>query len=199
MSSTSADSLISAVAERRSIYKLSSESTISEERIEELIQKVLVSTPSAFNTQSTRIVLLLANEHQKLWDIVRAAVKPFLSSEQVQATEAKLASFQGSYGTILFFEDPTTFDHLQAFKLYADKFESWRDQTNGMHQVLLWTALDSEGMGANVQHYNPLIDDEVKKNVAGRHPDPVEAHLPDGHWQAGWRPSGGKGEKAFTG
>ncbi|KIW54751.1 hypothetical protein PV05_07088 [Exophiala xenobiotica] len=163
MSSTSADALMSAVAERRSIYKLSNETTISKERIEELIQKVLLSTPSAFNTQSTRIVLLIGNEHRKLWDIVRAAVKPFVSGEQAQATEAKLASFQGSYGTIIFFEDPTAFNHLQAFKLYSDKFESWRDQTNGMHQVLLWTALNSEGMGANVQHYNPLIDDKVKE------------------------------------
>ncbi len=154
---------MSAVAERRSIYKLSNETTISKERIEELIQKVLLSTPSAFNTQSTRIVLLIGNEHRKLWDIVRAAVKPFVSGEQAQATEAKLASFQGSYGTIIFFEDPTAFNHLQAFKLYSDKFESWRDQTNGMHQVLLWTALNSEGMGANVQHYNPLIDDKVKE------------------------------------
>ncbi|KIX10234.1 uncharacterized protein Z518_01315 [Rhinocladiella mackenziei CBS 650.93] len=163
MSSNTADSLISAVAERRSVYRLSNESSISKKRLEELIQKVLLATPSAFNTQSTRIIVLLGNEHWKLWDIVRTAVKPFVSGEQAQATEAKIASFQGSYGTVLFFEDATPYEPLQAFKMYADKFESWREQTSGMHQLLIWTALETEGLGANVQHYNPLIDDRVKE------------------------------------
>jgi len=163
MSPNIVGSLISAVSERRSVYKLSGESTISTERLREIIQKVLLATPSAFNTQSTRIIVLLDGEHRKLWDIVRAAVQPFISGEQAQATEAKIAGFHGSYGTILFFEDAATYGHLQAFKLYADKFASWRDQTSGMHQLLIWTALSAEGLGANVQHYNPLIDDKVKE------------------------------------
>ena len=32
-----------------------------------------------------------------------------------------------------------------------------------MHQLVVWTALEAEGLGASLQHYNPLIDDEVKK------------------------------------
>ncbi len=32
-----------------------------------------------------------------------------------------------------------------------------------MHQLVVWTALEAEGLGATLQHYNPLIDDEVKK------------------------------------
>lgn len=158
-----ADSFISAVASRQSIYNLSAESSVTRERLEEIVQKVLLATPSAFNTQSTRIVVLLGDEHRKLWEIVRAAVKPFVSGDQAKATEGKIAAFQGSHGTILFFEDASPYEPLQGFKLYADKFESWREQTSGMHQLLVWTALEEEGLGANVQHYNPLIDDEVKK------------------------------------
>jgi len=30
-----------------------------------------------------------------------------------------------------------------------------------MHQYAVWTALDAEGLGANLQHYNPLIDAKV--------------------------------------
>jgi uncharacterized protein len=30
-----------------------------------------------------------------------------------------------------------------------------------MHQFTLWTALEAEGLGANLQHYNPVIDDKV--------------------------------------
>lgn len=30
-----------------------------------------------------------------------------------------------------------------------------------MHQFAIWTALEAEGLGANLQHYNPLIDEKV--------------------------------------
>lgn len=160
------DQLISAVADRRSSYQLSSQSTISDERLEELIQNVLLATPSAFNTQTSRIVILLGAEHRKLWDIVHAAVTPFVSGEKATATRAKLDSFQAAYGSILFFEDPSAYKPLEALKMYADKFESWRDQASAMNQLLVWTALDLEGLGANVQHYNPLIDEQVKQTWA---------------------------------
>lgn len=31
-----------------------------------------------------------------------------------------------------------------------------------MHQYMLWVALEAEGFGCNLQHYNPLIDQAVK-------------------------------------
>lgn len=31
-----------------------------------------------------------------------------------------------------------------------------------MHQYAIWTALEAEGLGANLQHYNPLIDQKVQ-------------------------------------
>jgi len=31
-----------------------------------------------------------------------------------------------------------------------------------MHQFAAWTALEAEGFGANLQHYNPIIDDKVR-------------------------------------
>lgn len=30
-----------------------------------------------------------------------------------------------------------------------------------MHQYTLWTALEAEGLGANLQHYNPLPDQKA--------------------------------------
>lgn len=32
-----------------------------------------------------------------------------------------------------------------------------------MHQFAVWTLLEDAGLGASLQHYNPLIDDEVRK------------------------------------
>lgn len=33
---------------------------------------------------------------------------------------------------------------------------------SGMHQLVVWFAFNGEGLGASLQHYNPLIDDHVK-------------------------------------
>jgi len=44
---------------------------------------------------------------------------------------------------------------------YADKFPQWSEHTSAMHQYVLWTALEAEGFGANLQHYNPLVDLKV--------------------------------------
>ena len=37
-------------------------------------------------------------------------------------------------------------------------FANWSVQTNAMHQFAIWTALSSKGIGASLQHYNPLVD-----------------------------------------
>ena len=51
----------------------------------------------------------------------------------------------------------------QQFSAYAENFPIWAQQANGMLQFAIWTALANLGLGVNLQHYNPLIDEEVKK------------------------------------
>lgn len=59
----------------------------------------------------------------------------------------------------MFYEDPKSVKDLQLkFPIYADRFPQWSEHSNGMHQYALWTALEAEGLGANIQHYNPLPD-----------------------------------------
>ncbi|MBB5337159.1 nitroreductase family protein [Pectinatus brassicae] len=48
------------------------------------------------------------------------------------------------------------------YALYADNFPIWAQQSNGMLQFAIWTALTNMGLGANLQHYNPLIDEKIK-------------------------------------
>jgi len=153
-----------AVADRRTYYGISKESVVSDERIKEIIEHTVKHTPSAFNSQSTRIVLLLRNHHDKLWDITKEALRKIVLPEQFSSTEDKINSFRNGYGTILFFEDNTVIQSLQKqFELYKDNFPIWAQQSNGMHQFILWTALEIEGFGVSLQHYNELIENEVKK------------------------------------
>lgn len=44
---------------------------------------------------------------------------------------------------------------------YASHFPTWAEHSEGMLQLALWTALELEGLGANLQHYNPSIDARV--------------------------------------
>ena len=49
------------------------------------------------------------------------------------------------------------------FPLYADNFPVWANQANGMLQINIWTGLRELGIGANLQHYNPVIDKLVQE------------------------------------
>ncbi|MCJ1264953.1 hypothetical protein MMC22_004828 [Lobaria immixta] len=148
---------------RRSYYQLSNESSISDARIQELVRHAISHVPSSFNSQTTRVVILLKGEHVKLWDAATEVHKASLSEEQFQRAEQRFKGFRAAYGTILFFEDTSRVREFQEkFKIYEDRFPPWSEQTNGMHQYFLWTALEAEGLGCNLQHYNPLIDVRVQ-------------------------------------
>lgn len=155
---------LTAVAERRTYYGISKETVVSDDSIKEIIDHAVKHTPSAFNSQSTRVVLLLGSQHDRLWDITKEALRKIVPAEQFGDTENKINSFQNGYGTVLFFEDNSIIEALQQqFALYKDNFPVWAQQANGMHQYVIWTALEIEGFGASLQHYTELIDADVKK------------------------------------
>jgi len=157
------ETFFGAVRERRSIYGLAKVSTISNEQIQEIITQAILHTPSAFNSQSTRIVLLLGEQHDKLWSITQDVLKSVVPADQFASTAQKMDGFRSAYGTVLFFEDESTIEGLQqSFPLYQDKFPEWSQHTNAMHQFVIWTAFAQNGLGANLQHYNPLIDQRVR-------------------------------------
>ncbi|WP_044639897.1 nitroreductase family protein [Risungbinella massiliensis] len=159
-----AKSFYQAVEDRRSYYGISKESPISDERIQEVIEHAVKYTPSSFNSQSARVLVLLHDSHNKVWDITKEELRKIVPAENFAPTEEKIASFRNGYGTVLFFEDMSVIESLQKqFALYADNFPVWAQQSNGMLQFVIWTALEMEGLGASLQHYNPLIDAEVQK------------------------------------
>lgn len=149
---------------RRSYYAITDKSPVTDGEIEKIIDWAVMYVPSAFNSQSTRVVLLLGENHKKLWKIVKETLRPMVPPEGFKATEAKIDnSFAAGYGTVLFYEDQQVVRGLQdAFPLYKDKFPDWSQQTSAMHQLAVWTMLENAGFGASLQHYNPLIDDEVR-------------------------------------
>ena len=152
-----------ALKHRRTYYAITNQSPISDKEIEEIIDFAVTHVPSAFNSQSTRVVLLLGDNHRKLWQIVKNTLWKIVTPEAFKNTEAKIDhSFASGYGTVLFFEDQNVVQDLQnRFISYKDNFPGWAMQTSAMHQLAIWTMLEDAGLGVSLQHYNPLIDETV--------------------------------------
>lgn len=184
--------ILESLKERRSIYALSKESTVSDERIKEIVEEAVLHSPSSFNSQSSRVVVLIGENHDKLWDITTETLRKIVPADQFEATAQRMASFKAGYGSVLFFEDETVVKGLQEqFPSYADNFPIWANQASAMLQLVIWTAFAEEGLGASLQHYNPLIDEEVKKEWSIPQEWKLIAQLPFGKTAA---PAG---EKAF--
>ena len=66
------------------------------------------------------------------------------------------------HGTVLFYDDTDVTKQLQKiFPTYAANFPGFARDAAGMLQLAVWTALAEKGLGASLQHYNPLIDEAV--------------------------------------
>ncbi|MFA6342136.1 MAG: nitroreductase family protein [Fibrobacteraceae bacterium] len=155
---------LEAVRDRRSIYALGKEKVITRQRIQEIVEDAVMHVPSAFNSQSARVVLLNEKESSKFWNMTRATLKKIVPEDAFITTNQKMDSFDAGFGTILFFEDQAVVNEfVTKFPTYKDKFPMWSLQSSGMLQFTIWTAFEAEGLGASLQHYNPLIDAEVKE------------------------------------
>lgn len=183
----------SAVKQRRTYYSLSKGQATSDERIEEIVGEAVKHVPSPFNSQSARVVILIGEQHDRLWDMTKAVLKQRMLPENFPATEEKInGAFRSGYGSILYFEDMNVVEGLQQqFPLYSDNFPVWSQQSSGMLQYAIWSALEIEGWGASLQHYNPVIDHAVK--TAWDIPDSWKliAQMPFG------KPIAGPPEKTF--
>ncbi|KAL9100331.1 MAG: hypothetical protein Q9163_004280 [Psora crenata] len=181
-----------AVASRRTYYALSPSSPIPDSRIQEIVTQAIKHTPSSFNSQSGRLVLVLKKEHEKLWDMITEVYKQQLSAEKFEHAKARFDGFRKGYGTILFYEDTDVVRNFQIkFKSYEDKFPQWSEQSNGMLQYVIWTAFEAEGLGVNLQHYNPLIDVRLQTEYDVPETWSLKSQMVFG------KPEGEPGEKTF--
>ncbi len=160
----SSNQFLEAVKNRRSYYGLNNEEVVSRERIEEIIATAISHAPTAMNSMTARVVVLFGDKHDQLWEITKTALKPLVPEGEFEKTEEKLNSFKAGYGTILVYEDQKVIKDLEEkYSLYKNHFQSYSQQSSGMLQFIIWTALEAEGLGASLQHYNPIIDDQVSE------------------------------------
>ncbi len=157
------ENFLNAIKTRRSIYAIGGGSPVDDAALRRLVQEAVQYTPSAFHMQSSRAVLLLGDEHHALWKIAEDCLREVVPAEQFAQTAQKLAGFAAGHGTVLFFDDDSVTRSFAAqYAQYSDHFPVWAQQANGMLQFAVWTLLELAGLGATLQHYNPLIDERVR-------------------------------------
>jgi hypothetical protein len=153
-----------AVKNRRTNYALSKRSPVPDERIQEIVEQAVKHCPSASNSQSGRAVLMFRSEHDAFWSIVKEALRKIVPAERFARTEKKIDGFAAGYGTVLFFEDERPVKALQEkHPTYAKDYPIWSHHASAMLQFIVWTGLESEGFGASLQHYAPVVEDDVKR------------------------------------
>lgn len=156
-----------AVKSRRSIYKLGRNIPCLQSEIIAAVERMVKDSPSAFHMQSARVVVTMLDHHENVWHITKGELKKTLPADRFAVLEKKIDGFEAAYGTILFFESSNMIQAMQEqIFQYADNFPTWAMQANGMLQFAVWTALADLGLGANLQHFNPIIDEPIKQIFA---------------------------------
>ena len=141
---------------RRTIYALGKEFLVSNEEVVALVENAMKESPSAFNSQSSRAVVLFGAESEAFWnEIAYSELEKVTPAEAFEGTKGRLASFAAGAGTILFFEDQDVVKGLQ------ERFPLWSEQAHGINLYAVWLAFAEKNIGMNVQHYNPLVDAQV--------------------------------------
>ncbi len=181
-----------ALKHRRSRYQLNDEEIVSRDKIKEIFQDGLLHIPSPFNIQANRVLLLFGKESDDFWDALIEVMRENLDEEQFPKTEKKLEGFKAGYGTALVYVYQPSVDEMkEKFPNYAHNFEPWAEQSSGMFQYYVWSALQAEGLATNLQHYNELIEDWTKEHYDVPDGWAMRAQIPFG------KPTGEPGDKDF--
>jgi uncharacterized protein len=133
-----ADSLLDLIEARRSVYALSSESTIPDSRVEEIVKHAVKWAPSTYNVQSARAVVLFNSNHAKLWDIVKKHMADIpLQGGMREYMDNRIEGFKKAHGTVMWFEDQVALDALATKNpMVGGMLTEFSDHSSGMHQLI---------------------------------------------------------------
>lgn len=140
MSSTTANTspsnpFLSALEVRRSIYTLTDTLPIPHTRIATIVSHAVIHSPSPFNTQSTRTVIVSGSAHARLWAMGDAMLQQTLPPAAYQSLAPKVAGFKAAYGTIMFFDDQAPLREMgEKNPAVKDMMGQWSEHASGMVQ-----------------------------------------------------------------
>ena len=139
------------VEKRRSVYSLGTDSQYTKNEIENRIREVVKQVPTAFNSQTTRVVVLFDEASNKFWDHIYDVQKDILEGGMKDWMSGVVNGAKNGIGTVLFFED---LDAVNKMPTAGARTEAYKQKNNANAQYAVWLALTELGLGANLQHFN---------------------------------------------
>lgn len=139
------------VEKRRSIYALGTDSKYSKKEITDRIREVVKQVPSAFNSQTTRVVVLFDEANTKFWNHIYDVQKDVLKGEIWDMMSGIMTGAKDGIGTVLFFED---MDAVKEMPAQGVREEAYKQNNNANAQYAVWLALAEMDLGASLQHFN---------------------------------------------
>jgi hypothetical protein len=95
--------LIESLKQRRTQYALGRNVSLDKDALTQRIKEAIRHTPSSFNSQSSRAVILFGEQSEKFWALTKAELAKIVPAEAFTPTAAKLDSFAAGIGTVLFY------------------------------------------------------------------------------------------------
>lgn len=150
-----------AIKNRRSIHVLEDVAVVPDEKVIEIVEIALNHTPTAFNGQETRAVVLFGEHHRELWNDAEKIAREKIGDGDFSRTESRINGFRNGHGTILFFQDTSITKNFQTkMPQFHDQFEIWAQQNQGMLQFAVWAGLEAVGYAASLQHMDVHLKPE---------------------------------------
>lgn len=108
---------------RRSIYTLGKDVELSNQELIDTIQGAVLNTPTAFNSQTSRVVILLDEESDAFWnDIAYSELEKVTPAEAFEGTKERLKGFaQAPFGQIVAPAGDKDIQTEGRFKVFGDK------------------------------------------------------------------------------
>lgn len=153
---------LKAVASRRTVYALKPElpSSVSINDVQAVVQAIIRDTPTSFNSQVNRAIILTGKAHKDVWNQVVESIPGESGKRRPQSARDE------AYGSVIFFTDDVVTEKLQAkFPAFAAAFPQFADHSSGAAQIHSWTALRELGLGAHLQHYNGYVKAALPKDI----------------------------------
>ncbi|SCU98997.1 LAME_0G01376g1_1 [Lachancea meyersii CBS 8951] len=150
------------LAARRTIYALKPElpANVELQNVRDAVQEIIKHTPTCFNSQGNRAVILTGESHKCVWDHVYKTIP-------IEAYKTRpLSARDEALGTVVFLvNDAKTKEMQEAFPAWSDLFPEFVAHSSGSAQISAWTALELLGFGAHLQHFNELVKDALPKDT----------------------------------
>lgn len=137
---------------RYSCYDIGKNSDIKVKDLASLLAVIAPTFPSAYNSQTSRIIVLDEEKNTSLWDLIDkgAALENPELYEKVMSE--RIGKAKEGLGTILFFEDRDSVE--DKMPTTPERQNAYKEQNSAMATVIVWLILTELELGASLQHFN---------------------------------------------